>query len=151
MSKAAKASPALPRKEYRTQKVLIQGIRLEPIEVIVGEMMSGDLADSVEDFFKVLGVLSMKDGGKKVESADDFDESDATALLAGAGVDAALSIAARSADISIITLRKADHESLVEVVTATINTNRPFFATLPELLGLGKGLLAKPGAPVLPK
>jgi len=152
MSKAAKALPAFPRKEYKTITMVVQGPRVEPFEIVIGEMAAGDLADCSKAFFEILGRLIAQDGGEKLAKGEPFTKDDLTGAMVDLSVDAAMEITARSAEVPLELLRKVDGEDGLEAMLAALNLNRPFFQKLLARFGMSLDMFKLPaGAKLVPK
>lgn len=133
---------ATPRTEYKIQPVTVQGARIDPVELQVAELMSGEIADSLEDLFGILGALMAARGGKKFEGLEDFqalEPEQLQKLLMSNARHAIFNITARAAGTTPELIRSIDLPSALAVFVATINTNSHFFSTLPSLLGLASG------------
>lgn len=144
MSKAAKASPALPRKEYPVELVVIQGRKLEPIELTIGEMPATQLVEASKDFFVVLGAMMARDDGAAIAGDTPLTRSDTNGLLFDVTFDALKRVTAGSADIPLAVLELADNDCLEEAVFAAVKANRPFFAIWCKRFGIDlDALMAK--------
>ncbi|CAJ6204780.1 Uncharacterised protein [Burkholderia pseudomallei] len=141
---AAQAPDAAPQSEYHAIVVEVAGRDIERTKVVVQELMAGEIADSMEDLFAVLGALieQAKRNGKKLTSLADLEAIDFRSLLMQRVRTAIFNIVARAAGVSPEVVRSYDMNSLLAVTTATIVANQGFFSTLPQLLGLGKAAVA---------
>ncbi|KWF99095.1 hypothetical protein [Burkholderia cepacia] len=137
---AAQAQDAAPQSEYQAIVVEVAGRDIERTKVVVQELMAGEIADSMEDLFAVLGALleQAKRNGKKMTSLADLESVDFKSLLMQRVRTAIFNIVARAAGVSPEVVRGYDMNSLLAVTTATVVANQSFFSTLPALLGLGK-------------
>lgn len=147
MSKVIKA---LVRKEYPTEVVVIQGPRLEPLELRMCEMSTSQLIAATREFFVVGAAMMAKDNGDAVVSADEITPAYTTGLMFDVTIDALKRIAIESADIETGPLELADNESFEAALFAGVKVNRPFFGiwckrfgfNLDELLAKGLAGLA---------
>jgi hypothetical protein len=138
----ASAIDASPEREYQAIVVEVSGRNTPSAKVVVQEMMAGEIADSMEDVFSVLGAIlhQGEQRGKKTETAEDIHEVDMKSLLMLPPVRSALfNVTARSCGESPEFVRGLDMVSVVALTAAALKANTPFFSTLPALLGmLGK-------------
>lgn len=139
-STPAETASAAPEREYQAIVVEVAGRDTPRTKVVAQEMNAGEIADSMEDLFAVLGaILNQTPKGKKAPGADDILSVDMKRLLMLPPVRTALfNVTARAIGHEPTFVRSLDMASAVAVTAATVQANMSFFATLPALLGLGK-------------
>lgn len=126
----------IPRAEYASIPVFVQGRGVPPGEIVIHELMAGDIADTTDDLFAILGALTAQMKEQKLTSLAGLTVDTQRLLVIKPVREAFFNIASRAANISVATLRQLDAKSLLAVITATVNSNQVFFSMLPGLLGL---------------